>query len=593
MFGNFLYYIIALLIYSTYQPSSEYFFPTYTTILLFFGLILFFFGLTWDVFKKIEKQADRLSLKLIDRKFHSALNRQSIIALFIYAIDIYFLNINNRLSHLQIFNLVPTSEALFFLFVFICYLSIVWTLAYPSYHKIYRADVSKREYVTSNISFSIPVLLPWVFLSVTVDVINLLPFNTLKSYVLSAEGQIIYFMFFLFAIAIFGPLLIQKFWGCRSLEYSWTRHQIDSLCQRTNMKYKDILIWPLFGGHMITAGVMGLVKQFRYILITPALLRHLEPIEIDAVIAHEIGHIKKKHLLFYLFFFIGFLIVFLSAAGPMNYILTYIMFHFIEIDYFGSGHSSLFSINLTVFIILIFIFYFRYIFGFFMRNFERQADVYAYSIMKDSWPLISTFEKITLTSGQSPERPNWHHFSIKERIDFLKKCETDKSWIKKHDSKVNKSMIIYLFAVLLIGYAGYQFSHERAVPPEKYYLDSAYDAYDKKEYDKSVIAYNQALQINPHNTMALNNLAWLYATCNDEKFRNPKFALNFAKRAATLSNELYILDTLAEAYYANGLYKNAVAIQKKVLSRARENRLEYFRHLKKYESALKNLSDVK
>ena len=45
---------------------------------------------------------------------------------------------------------------------------------------------------------------------------------------------------------------------------------------------------------MITAAVMGLIKKFRYILVTQGLLQMLEPEEIDAVIAHEIGHVKKK-----------------------------------------------------------------------------------------------------------------------------------------------------------------------------------------------------------------------------------------------------------------------------------------------------------
>ena len=75
------------------------------------------------------------------------------------------------------------------------------------------------------------------------------------------------------------------------------------------LEYNDILHWPIFGGKMITAGVMGLVKKFRYILVTNALLHLLEPDELDMVIAHEIGHVKKMHLVFYLVFFAGFLLI--------------------------------------------------------------------------------------------------------------------------------------------------------------------------------------------------------------------------------------------------------------------------------------------
>ncbi|MCJ7833589.1 MAG: M48 family metalloprotease [Deltaproteobacteria bacterium] len=60
---------------------------------------------------------------------------------------------------------------------------------------------------------------------------------------------------------------------------------------------------------MLTAGVMGLVKRFRYLLITPALLDLLEPEELMGVVAHEIGHIRKRHLLFYLGFFAGYVLL--------------------------------------------------------------------------------------------------------------------------------------------------------------------------------------------------------------------------------------------------------------------------------------------
>ncbi|MEZ4576474.1 MAG: M48 family metalloprotease [Desulfobacterales bacterium] len=113
-------------------------------------------------------------------------------------------------------------------------------------------------------------------------------------------------MFFLMLIAIIGPVLILKFWGCRPCCLARSGTGLNSCAGKRNMHYRDIMVWPLFGGRMITAGVMGLVRRFRYILITPALMRHLTPYEIDAVIAHEIGHIKKHHLFFYLVFFAGY-----------------------------------------------------------------------------------------------------------------------------------------------------------------------------------------------------------------------------------------------------------------------------------------------
>ena len=47
-----------------------------------------------------------------------------------------------------------------------------------------------------------------------------------------------------------------------------------------------------------------------------------------------------------------------------------------------------------------------------MRNFERQADTYVYTFYESAKPLISTLNKITLTSGISPDKPNWHHLAL-------------------------------------------------------------------------------------------------------------------------------------------------------------------------------------
>ena len=308
----------------------------------------------------------------------------------------------------------------------------------------------------SNISFSVPVLLPWLFLSGIADLIQTLPFEAPKQFLSTTEGEVIYFLFFLVAVAVFGPSLIQKFWRCKPVEKGYYRTRIEDLCQRAGLAYADILYWPIFGGKMITAGVMGLIKKFRYILITPSLLQLLEPQEIDAVIAHEIGHIKKKHLLFYLAFFVGYMLLSYVTLDVIIFAILYAEPVYWLVNKAGFSQTTVVSGIFSVVIICVFLIYFRFIFGFFMRNFERQADTYVYALFDSAKPLITTLEKIAATSGQSADRPNWHHFSIRERIDYLNRCESDSSWIARHDLKVKKSIGVYLAILLILGVVGYQ-----------------------------------------------------------------------------------------------------------------------------------------
>ncbi|MFW5901830.1 MAG: M48 family metalloprotease [Thermodesulfobacteriota bacterium] len=609
MFGNFLYFIVALLIYTTYQPASAPEIHPFYTLALFIGLILVFAAGAHTTFKNILAKIDTTDFSRIEYQYNSAVNRYSIMSIFIYAIDIYVLNIGVWLHQLRIFQLFPTLEALCFLGLFILYLCLVWGFAYPAHNRLYQTGISRRDYILSNVTFSLPILLPWFILSITADILNTLPFQQPKQMLFSTEGQIVYFLAFLVVIAIIGPALIQKFWGCRPLKPGPARFRIELLCQRTRMAYKDIMVWPLFGGRMITAGVMGLVRRFRYILVTPALLQYLEPYEIDAVIAHEIGHIKKRHLLFYLLFFAGYLIFAFSTLDFIAYGVIYAEATFGFLGQNTNAYATVTSISFSILMILIFLVYFRYLFGYFMRNFERQADIYAYTIIEDVTPLVTTFEKIAIASGQPPDRPNWHHFSIQERIDYLKMCAADDSWVHKHNSKVRKSIAVFVLAIAVAAWAGFQVNFGAAGERinaeflksliEKRVQQQPQNAelhillgdlyYSEKQTARAAAEYKKALDAAPENARALNNLAWLYATSQAEGLFKPEAALKLAEKAARLKPSPHVLDTLAEAYYVNGQYEKAVAAARRALSKAGGNTAHYRQQLERFQKKLKNL----
>ena len=586
MFANFIYFIIVLLIYSTYLPTSKSTMAPGATFLVF-GLLIYIFGyLTWVQFKSLLRQIPKESLSRLDHRFNTLITRQSIMAIALFAVDVHGLNLPLFFMKMPPFAAIPTLLAVIFLSLFIFYLAIVWAIAYGVYKEIYPSDFSRRSYVWSQISFSVPVLLPWVFISGIYDLINALPFSGLKRILATPEGQVVSFILFLALLVLFVPAMIQRFWGCKPLEDGLLRKRIEELCQKAGIEYANILYWPIFGGRMITAGVMGLVKKFRYILVTNALIQALEPEELDAVIAHEIGHVKKKHLLFYVFFFIGFTVFMLLAesfSSIINVLIVYSkpFYHFITSS---SPYWTYMITNLTYLILMIFTFlvYFRFVFGFFMRNFERQADCYVYSLFDNAQPLISTLEKIAIHSGQPPDRPNWHHYSIKERIDYLKKCESDRRWITTQDRKIRKSIIIYILSILTVGSIGYGFNFsESAERITNQYLEKRLLADCKLSID----IYEKFLSAEPDNPTALNNLAWVYATCEDTRLQNPQRALNLAKKATAIVEEPHILDTLAESYYINGYHEEAIAAATRALRLARDNLSYYEEQLTKFKQA--------
>jgi Zn-dependent protease with chaperone function len=540
--------------------------------------------------------------------------RQFIMALLVFIIDIYGLNLPLLLIDIPIFNTLPTLEALLFLGLFVFYLALVWACAYGPYKKLYRSDITKRSYVFSNITFSIPVLLPWVFLAGIADLIKALPFEWPGRFLETTEGEVTYFLLFLFVVAMIGPVMIQKFWRCKPLASGEHRERIEHLCNKADLAYADILYWPIFGGKMITAGVMGLIKKFRYILVTPSLLQLLEPEEVDAVIAHEIGHVKRKHLQFYLLFFVGFMLLSYVIADAVGWLLIITEPFYWLLNKTGFNPSRVISVVSILVFIFALIIYFRFIFGFYMRNFERQADIYVYSLFDSAQPLISTLEKIVTTSGQSADRPNWHHFSIKERIDYLNKCESNKKWIGIHHRKVKKGIGIFLAGMFLIGVVGYQLSfgvirdrlsqnYDRL---SKNYIEKVLARelqkspdnpnlyrllgdiyYNRKDYEDARDAYEKAIELRPGDPHVLNNLAWFYATCEIASLRNPGRALQLSRLAVGLEQSPPVYDTLAESYFVNGMNAEAIAAGERALKLSKDNRPYYKEQLKKFRKAAK------
>ena len=608
MFANIIYIIVALLIYNTYQPSQTPRLAPLETVVSCFALLVVFAYLSHRQFKRIENAPFSVSAARRDHAFSSTLTRQSVLALMVYAVDIHLLDLPGLLFFQRIGSLWPTFEAVVFLTLFLGYLVIVWASAHGAHGSIYGSDISLKDYVRSNISLSLPVILPWFVLSCMVDLINVMPLGKTKEMLSAPEGQFLFFAVFLCGVAIVAPLMIQKFWRCTPLEEGSHRRRIEKMCSKADLKYAEILRWPLFGGKMITAGVMGLVGKFRYLLVTGALLQHLEPEEIDAVIAHEIGHIRKKHLLFYLFLLSGYMLFVFATFEFLAFLILFSTPVVKLVSITGIRQEMVASFLWSVVPIVFFLVYFRYVFGYFIRNFEREADIYVYQLLENAQTLISSLKKIAYISGQPPDKPNWHHFSIRERVVYLQKCEADRSWITRHERKIKTSLIVYLGVLLIMGISGYQLNYgktgellnnhfieeallrqieETPDNPELHTLLG--DIYFRaKNYSGLVEAYQRALDLSPDNPHVLNNLAWFYATCEQTSLRDPEKALMLAQKAARLQKSPHILDTLAESYFINAMYGEAIQAEKSALAQATQNREYYRKQLRKFENALEN-----
>lgn len=84
---------------------------------------------------------------------------------------------------------------------------------------------------------------------------------------------------------------------------------------------------------------------------------------------------------------------------------------------------------------------------------------------------------------------------------------------------------------------------------------------------ESADAYRLAIKFNPQLGRAYRGVAWLMATCPDERFRNPELAVQTARKAAELADEddFLTLEALAAALAITGKFPEAAAAQERAL----------------------------
>ncbi len=573
IYNNLLYLITVIIIFSTGSV------PDTPQIPFTVALIIFLFK--GGIYHYLVRQAHARGRISNDKQYFAVEQKFSLLAIFIFAIDVYFLDIKYFLSFLSLNGKLPVLLSLGGIGLFFFYLSLLWLAARRNYRNIFGRYYSAREFIINNIKFNLPIVLPWLIINFLADFLKLLPFPLSRMLAASEWGESILFLLFFILLATIFPALIKNLWNCQRMPDGPARTHMEEFCRKQDFRFTDIMLWPLYEGKMLTAGVMGLSKRYRYLLITPSLLEALTPYEVEAVLAHEIGHVKKYHLQFYLLLFLGFGLVVSLVASPLLYLLLNANFFYHIINATKIDPETALTFWGTVPLFVIMLVYFRFVFGFFMRNFERQADAQVFAALGDSKPLISSLEKIGWLSGNIRDKPSWHHFGIGERVDFLQKCTRDITQVARHDHKVYTSLILFVILLIVSASLFWNMPMEiedeanikfvEAVLQQKIHREPDKAIWHRllgdleQELDKDIEAqesYSRALALEQDNPETLNNLAWLLVTSGEPAVQNPEQALHLALQASALQPTAgYILDTLAAAYWANNMLNKAVATE--------------------------------
>ncbi len=593
-YGNLLYFLIVIFVFSTSSVRSAPLLSPAVAIPLFATLCFLYSRVALALFRRC-RHGSSADYFTTERKL-------SILAVLLFSLAVYGFDLKWYLHPLTFAGSLPILENIGALTVFFGLLALMWLQGRRVYERVFHRSYPARTFVFSNIKANLPVVLPWLVLSFVFDLLASLQVPWLTRILDTQWGDLLLFSVFVLFLALFFPPLIRWLWGCRPLASGPLREHIEHFCRQHGFS-SEILYWPLFEGQMLTAGIVGIVPGFRYILVTPALLSALDLSELEAVLSHEIGHVKKRHLLLYIVLFLGFSLLAGALAEPFPYLILSSEFYYGLLSMTHVSPEALLTFLGAVPLLFFMLVYFRFVFGYFIRNFERQADLFVFRTQGTSGPLIRAFEKIAALSGNIRDRKNWHHFGIGERIDFLLRCEKEQSLIAAHDRKVRYSLLLYLGLIGVLVWAirqvdveelasGYELRYTEAVlqqklrhePNNSLWLQLLGDLMvNSKMEAKAIEAYSRALELTPLNAEISNNLAWLLLTAKDPSLRDPERALILARSAAMLREEGFILDTLAVACWANGLLEEAILTEVKAMRIDPGNRAYYQEQIDRFQ----------
>lgn len=96
-------------------------------------------------------------------------------------------------------------------------------------------------------------------------------------------------------VLLVTPGIMTWVWPTTVLGPGPTRDALTEVCRRERVRIRRILVWQSHGG-LATAGVFGVLPRLRYVLFGDAAIDLMNTPTLVAIMAHEVAHVRRRHL---------------------------------------------------------------------------------------------------------------------------------------------------------------------------------------------------------------------------------------------------------------------------------------------------------
>ena len=96
-------------------------------------------------------------------------------------------------------------------------------------------------------------------------------------------------------VLLLSPVVLKAVWSTVLIRGGPLAEQMHEMCRRHGVRIRGPYLWRTHGA-MVNGAVLGAFWPLRYLLLTDALLERLDSLQVEGVLAHEVAHVKRRHL---------------------------------------------------------------------------------------------------------------------------------------------------------------------------------------------------------------------------------------------------------------------------------------------------------
>jgi Zn-dependent protease with chaperone function len=233
------------------------------------------------------------------------------------------------------------------------------------------------------------------------------------------------FMALFVVMAQLAPVvLFPIFYKFEPLDNEDLRRRLVILSERAGTRVRGVYRWKLSEKSKKANAALTGLGATRRIILADTLLDNYTPEEIEAVLAHELGHHVHRHILKSIFVqaavtFVGFF----AANWTLHYAVDHDLFHF-------GGVSDFANLPLLALVSVVLSFLLMPALNAFSRYNERQADRYAFESIASIEPFISSMNKLAEQNLAERTPAKWVEWFFHSHPSISRRLQAAEAWGK-------------------------------------------------------------------------------------------------------------------------------------------------------------------